>query len=428
MGPRFRLGLFCLSWYLLPLTDANWDLNTFHMLVHNMTQTLMVTDCWACASGPHYIGAAWDIIPTSCLEPHEWNKTHLYAVPVKGKLQTPDPTRFVLNHHQYWPSAPICVTYQGNETFKNAAGDHVLPTPVGAYPHCNCTMEIHNLVVGQLKEMPSCLPQYLHDNKRITMSLNQLKITYSAFYYVVLHGLPPGVFWVCGTWAGRVLPVNWSGTCTLGTLVPAGIQFYPKAQPPAVWEPPPSHNRHRRSYDPKLGFDPSHTYLTEGQRFGAILFPAVGVGLNIKQIRKLSHQLEALANDTAGVATDLQAEVISIRETLLQYKLGLDWLFSRNGGFCLWLNKTRCCHLLDLDGKIVTDIQKVQEVATTIQQSYSTSTGWSLLDCITSWLPGVSWVKELFLGLIGLLVMILVVAGLIRCAVSFVSRKYFPQG
>lgn len=300
-------------------------------------------------------------MPTACLEPQGWNKTHLYSAP-QGTKNSPivDPDQFTLSYQQYWPLAPICVTWHNLPTHRaiEQGRTHIPFRQLGDYPYCNCTVDVGDHPSGESHPEPSCLPQYLTNNKRVHMSLNQVQLTYSAILNAVIHGLPQGVFWICGSWAGRVLPAAWNGSCTLGTLMPAGIQFYPKSQPASALEPPLHLTRRKRAYSEVAGYDPDRTFLTEGQRFASILFPSWGVAVNVRQIRRLSYQLEALANDTADAASALQTEITSISETLVQYKLALDFLLSRAGGLCRWLNQSRCCHLIDLKGRITTDISK----------------------------------------------------------------------
>lgn len=58
-----------------------------------------------------------------------------------------------------------------------------------------------------------------------------------------------------------------------------------------------------------------------------------------------------------------------------------------------------------------------------VQTTYTDSSD-SLWDFLTAWLPDTTWLKQLFLGLIGLILVIVVTYTLIRCAVSYVTRKY----
>uniref|UniRef100_A0A803T043 Uncharacterized protein n=1 Tax=Anolis carolinensis TaxID=28377 RepID=A0A803T043_ANOCA len=172
-----------------------------------------------------------------------------------------------------------------------------------------------------------------------------------------MGGLPPGYFWICGKWGGKVLPPLWVGTCTIGTLVPTNIEIHPREQPLHALGATDRWNRPKRSYDEKRGYDPDNTYLTEGERFGAILFPWVGVALNVKQLRRLSAQLEIMANQTVIGIKTLQTEIDSLAGVLMQHKMALDYLLAAEGGLCVWLNVT-CCHYINESGVIESDVAK----------------------------------------------------------------------
>lgn len=155
-------------------------------------------------------------MPAACLETREWNRTHLYPVPPGDghRRETLDPDQFSLSHRQLWSLAPICVVWHNLPSHRTwtPTSDQFPFYQLGNYPHCNCTVPIENpSLLEPASPCPSCLPQYIRDNTRISMSLNQVQATYSAILSMVILGLPQGLFWICGTWAGRVLPRHGMG-------------------------------------------------------------------------------------------------------------------------------------------------------------------------------------------------------------------------
>ncbi|XP_062814267.1 endogenous retrovirus group FC1 Env polyprotein-like [Anolis carolinensis] len=231
-----------------------------------------------------------------------------------------------------------------------------------------------------------------------------------------MGGLPPGYFWICGKWGGKVLPPLWVGTCTIGTLVPTNIGIHPREQPLHALEAADRWNRPKRSYDEKRGYDPDNTYLSEGERFATILFPSLGVALNVKQLRRLSAQLEILANQTVIGMKALQTEIDSLAGVLMQHKMALDYLLAAEGGLCIWLNTT-CCHYVNESGLIESDVAKINTVVSTIRATYTPKgTGW--FDWLFSWLPNLNWLRDLVKVLFIILLIILLALLFLPCIMS----------
>uniref|UniRef100_G1KW43 Envelope glycoprotein n=1 Tax=Anolis carolinensis TaxID=28377 RepID=G1KW43_ANOCA len=228
-----------------------------------------------------------------------------------------------------------------------------------------------------------------------------------------MGGLPPGYFWICGKWGGKVLPPLWVGTCTIGTLVPTNIEIHPREQPLQALGATDRWNRPKRSYDEKRGYNPDNTYLNEGERFGAILFPWVGAALNVKQLRRISAQLEIMANQTVFGIKALQTEIDSLTGVLMQHKMALDYLLAAEGGLCVWLNIT-CCHYINESGVIESDVAKINSVVFTIRAKYTPKgTGW--IDWLLNFFPDIWWLRDLIKILFVILLIVILALLFLPC-------------
>lgn len=132
----------------------------------------------------------------------------------------------------------------------------------------------------------------------------------------VLYGLPPGIWWLCGTLARKILPQAWNGTCTQGWIGPYNIQVFNAT----IREQTPHPTRVKRD-------------LTAWQKVKywameviSIPMPVFGVQRNRQELRMLAEQLEELANETARGLKLLQEEINSLALQGYQMKLALDYL------------------------------------------------------------------------------------------------------
>ncbi|NXE85121.1 ERVV2 protein, partial [Cochlearius cochlearius] len=87
------------------------------------------------------------------------------------------------------------------------------------------------------------------------------------------------------------------------------------------------------------------------------------------------------------------------------------------GGVCTIIN-TSCCMYIDQSGRIATDLQEIWEQTKILYEITKDDTSWGfseLQDKLTSWLPNLTWLKTLFMTILGILVMGILIFLIIRC-------------
>uniref|UniRef100_A0A8D2J5R0 Uncharacterized protein n=1 Tax=Varanus komodoensis TaxID=61221 RepID=A0A8D2J5R0_VARKO len=423
---------------------AGWHENVFHQLVHDISSSFNQSECWVCSHGPSSALQGWPVVPTATLNITGYAAFRVRKSPCTGQSQCRflDASQFVLTRQSSWPVASICFrwhnfTPSGFSTYMGQGNKRVrVPlsrVSLGDYPACRFTVDLCEscstgspcnttlknsslgLTISRSRDCMTTLNNSFSGSS-IFVTLSEQASMHAGTY---VYGLPAGYLWACGEWAGSVLPAVWNGTCTIATVAPAGLAFHPKDQPPAAWDPHFHWTHSKLAYDKKLGYDPDDTYLTEGKRFVAIALPCYGVARNVKQLRILSYTLEALANVTAVGLKTLQVEIESLAGQLAQHKLALDYLLSKEGGLCFWLNTT-CCHFINRSGVIETDLAKLPAIARQVRKTYSTP-GMSWWTWLWSWLPDLSWLRALLMSVIIFLVILTMFCCCIQCVPTFVE-------
>ncbi|NXY08976.1 ERVV2 protein, partial [Pteruthius melanotis] len=82
---------------------------------------------------------------------------------------------------------------------------------------------------------------------------------------------------------------------------------------------------------------------------------------------------------------------------------------AKEGGVCRVIN-TSCCSCVDLGKRIGTDLQTILEKTQTLHQITLHDTSWGfkeVWDKLTSWLPNLSWLKQLFVRAICVIALLL---------------------
>ena len=241
-----------------------------------------------------------------------------------------------------------------------------------------------------------------------------------------------GHYWICGHYAYKRLPANWTGVCYVGVIRPMffllpgkdgselGVRVYDDL------------NRHRRSIDTSLTRGSGQTWGKDDwppQRIIKHYGPATwnpnewisGARepiYNLNRIIRLQAILEIITNETA-YALDLLADQASqMRAAILQHRIVLDYLLAEEGGVCGKLNDSTCCLKIDDNGKVVKQIsQGIRKIAHVPVQTWKSPD----LD-LFSWLPGGPWVKRILFYLLCAVVTLMFVPCMIPCFIQLIQR------
>lgn len=163
----------------------------------------------------------------------------------------------------------------------------------------------------------------------------------------------PGQAFVCGNnLAFTALPANWTGSCVLAALLP-DIDIISGDDPVPI---------------------PTFDYIAGRQKRAVTLIPLLvglgvstavatgtaGLGVAVQSYTKLSHQLINDVQALSSTINDLQDQLDSLAEVVLQNRRGLDLLTAEQGGICLALQE-RCCFYANKSGIVRDKIKNLQE-------------------------------------------------------------------
>nr|XP_036852332.1 syncytin-1-like [Manis javanica] len=163
-----------------------------------------------------------------------------------------------------------------------------------------------------------------------------------------------GQVFVCGgNLAFTALPSNWTGLCVQASILP-DIDIIPGEEPIPIpsFEYIAGHPRSKRAIQliPLLVGLGITTAVATG---------TAGAGIAIHSYHKLSHQLINDVQTLSGTINDLQDQIDSLAEVVLQNRRGLD-LTAEQGGICLALQE-KCCFYANKSGIVRDKIKILQE-------------------------------------------------------------------
>lgn len=164
---------------------------------------------------------------------------------------------------------------------------------------------------------------------------------------------PNSSVFVCGNnKAYTYLPTNWTGSCVLATLLP-DIDIIPGSEPVPI----PAIDHFLGKAKRAIQLIPLFVGLGITT---AVSTGAAGLGVSITQYTKLSHQLISDVQAISSTIQDLQDQVDSLAEVVLQNRRGLDLLTAEQGGICLALQE-KCCFYANKSGIVRDKIKNLQD-------------------------------------------------------------------
>lgn len=108
----------------------------------------------------------------------------------------------------------------------------------------------------------------------------------------------------------------------------------------------------------------------------AVASGTAGLGVSPTQYTKLSRQLISDVQILSSTIQDLQDQVDSLAEVVLQNRRGLDLLTAEQGGICLSLQE-KCCFYANKSGIVKDKIKQLQEDSEKRRQALSDNPLWT---------------------------------------------------
>ncbi|KAJ7345257.1 hypothetical protein JRQ81_001207 [Phrynocephalus forsythii] len=113
------------------------------------------------------------------------------------------------------------------------------------------------------------------------------------------------------------------------------------------------------------------------------------------------------------IQAKLQAEIVSIKNMVLQHRLAIDKMLLHHGGLCAYINQP-CCMYHDASKGLVLDHDELANLVrkngndrdTTYDELNSGSWDW---DWLTSWMPDFSALRYIVVGIVALIILGIIV-------------------
>ncbi|XP_058133969.1 syncytin-1-like [Dasypus novemcinctus] len=178
-----------------------------------------------------------------------------------------------------------------------------------------------------------------------------------------------GAVFVCGgNFAYTFLPHNWTGTCTLATLFP-DVSIINGTEPVPVPSMDYIASRSKRA----VQLIP--LFVTLGVS-GALATGTAGLGLSLTQYTQISNQLVSDVRALSNTIKEIQDQIDSFADVVLQNRRGLDLLTAERGGICLALQE-QCCFYVNKSGIVRDKIKRLQEDLDNRRRELSSYPSWS---------------------------------------------------
>uniref|UniRef100_A0A3P9MRV6 Envelope protein n=1 Tax=Poecilia reticulata TaxID=8081 RepID=A0A3P9MRV6_POERE len=205
------------------------------------------------------------------------------------------------------------------------------------------------------------------------------------------YGCPKNMVWVCGYRSYLYLPVNWSGICYLAHLVPA-LSFFQDAD-----EIPKRNLLHRLK----------RQRISKSRAVAGALFAPYGTTITVREINKMSFELENLTALVEKGFSSLSEEMQAVRTMLLQNRIALDFVLAEKGGVCHIIGEQCCTFVPDVSNNM-SNIHVELSKLLNRQKEENSGSSWNMWDWFGSggW---TAWLSKLgmFFGMIFMILMLL---------------------
>ncbi|XP_036105683.1 syncytin-1-like [Molossus molossus] len=230
-----------------------------------------------------------------------------------------------------------------------------LPVNITSYKHNNnCNYSLPFGVQPMGFSSPSCFKGRFQNNS-YDIDVGFIAFANCSNYIEYNISMCPdrGTVFVCGdNLAYSALPQNWTGICVLATLLP-DIDIISGDDPVPI----PSFDYLAGRSKRAISFIPLLVGLGVS---GALATGTVGIGMSLHTYTKLSNQLIDDVQALSSTIQDLQDQLDSLEEVVLQNRRGLDLLTAEQGGICLALQE-KCCFYANKSGIVRDKIKQLQD-------------------------------------------------------------------
>uniref|UniRef100_A0A8V0X7N8 ERVV2 protein n=1 Tax=Gallus gallus TaxID=9031 RepID=A0A8V0X7N8_CHICK len=217
-----------------------------------------------------------------------------------------------------------------------------------------------------------------------------------------------GLWWLCGDGRARKsVPSDWSGSCTLGALIPNVVWHNRSTPPPGILR---THwRRVRRVLNPLV------EKTTGFHSFARWFIPPLGVSELEKAIVNISATLEIIENATVDAIRTLQGEVSTLSKVVLQNRMALDLLTAKEGGVCVVINQS-CCAYVDETQRVETDIHAIWERTRLVHQVSMDDTSFRFRDWMILW--------QLFIVCVVIIAVVILMCITLRCMLQCLQGTF----